>query len=69
LNNLLAVVGITIVAIFLASPFLLQTQYAYENDAYGQGDDVEELKDSDEATEEEGKAMEETEEEDDDDDD
>jgi hypothetical protein len=68
LNYLLTVVGITIVSVFLASPFFLQTQNAHEREVYGQGYDVEELKDSDEATEEEEKAMEEAEENDDNDD-
>ena len=68
MNYLLTVVGITIVWFLVASPFFLQSQNAYENDAYGQGYDIEELKDSDEATEEEEKAMEEAEEEDDNDD-
>ena len=62
MKYLITVVGITIVSFLVASPFFLQTQNAYENDAYGQGYDVEELKDSDEATEEEEKAMEEGEE-------
>jgi hypothetical protein len=65
MNYLITVVGISIVSLPLASPFFLQPQNAYENDAYGQGYDVEELKDSNEATEEEEKAMEEAEEEDD----
>jgi hypothetical protein len=68
MNYLLTVVGITIVSVFLASPFFLQTQNAYDRGVYGQGYDVEELKDSDEATEEEEKAMEEAEENDDNDD-
>jgi hypothetical protein len=68
MNYLLTVVGIIIVSVFLASPFFLQTQNAYEREVYGQGYDVEELKDSDEATEEEEKAMEEAEENDDNDD-
>ena len=66
MKYLITVVGITIVSFLVASPFFLQTQNAYENDAYGQGYDVEELKDSDEATEEEEEAMEEAEEKDDD---
>ena len=66
MNNLITVVGITIVSFLLASPFFLQTQNAYEKDAYGQGYDVKELKDSDEATEDEEEAMEEAEENDDD---
>ena len=51
MNNLITVVGITIVSLLLASPFFLQTQNAYERDIYGQGYDVEEIVDSDEATE------------------
>ena len=66
MNYLLTVVGITIVWFLVASPFFLQSQNAYENDAYGQGYDIEELKDSDEATEEEEKAMEEAEDDNDD---
>ena len=62
MNNLITVVGITIVSLLLASPFFLQTQNAYETDSYGQGYDVEEIKDSHEATEEEEEAMEEAEE-------
>lgn len=61
------VVGITIVSLLLASPFFLQTQKAYEKDSYGQGFNIEELKDSDEATEEEEEAMEEAEDDEDDD--
>jgi hypothetical protein len=51
LKNLITVIGITIVSFLLASPFLLQTQNEYEKAVYGQGYDVKELKDSDEATE------------------
>jgi hypothetical protein len=63
LNHLLTVVvvGITIVSLLLASPSFLQTQNTYENDAYGQGYNIIEIKDSDEATEEEEEAMEEAE--------
>jgi hypothetical protein len=68
LNYLLTIVGITIVSVFLASPFFLQTQNAYEREISGQGYDVEELKDSDEATEEEEEAMEDAEENEDNDD-
>ena len=67
LNNLITVIGITIVSLLLASPFFLQTQNAYESDVYGQGYDVVEIADS-EATEQEEEAMEEAEEEKDDDD-
>jgi hypothetical protein len=66
LNNLITVIGITIVSFLLASPFFLQTQNTYEKAVYGQGYDVKELKDSDEATEEEEEAMEEAEDDDDD---
>jgi hypothetical protein len=66
MNYLITVVGITIVSFLVAIPFFLQSQNAYENYAYGQGYDVEELKDADEATEEEEKAMEEADDDDDD---
>ena len=65
MQYLLTVVGITIVSIFLQSPFLLQTQYAYEGEVYGQGYDVEEMVDSDEATGQEEETMEEPEEDED----
>jgi hypothetical protein len=68
MNNLITVVGITIVSLLLASPFFLQTQNAYERDIYGQGYDVELIVDSDEATEQEEEAMEEAEENEDNDD-
>jgi hypothetical protein len=67
LNNLIAVVGITLVSLVLATPFFFQTQNAYETDVDGQGYNVVEITDSKEATEEEEEAMEEAEEEDDDD--
>ena len=57
MNNLITVVGITIVSLLLASLFFLQTQNAYERDIYEQGYDVEEIVDSDEATEQEEEAM------------
>jgi hypothetical protein len=62
LNNLAIVVGIAVVSFLLVSSFFLQTQKAYEKDAYGQGYGVKELKDSHEDTEEEEEAMEEAEE-------
>jgi hypothetical protein len=65
LNYLAIVVGIAVVSSLLVSPFFSQTQNAYEKDAYGQGYDVKEIADSDEATEDEEEAMEEAEEEDD----
>ena len=68
MNNLAIVVEIAVISFLLVSPFFLQTQKAYEKDAYGQGYDVKELKDSHHATEEEEEAMEEAEEEEDDDD-
>jgi hypothetical protein len=67
LNNLAIVVGIAVVSFLLVSPYFLQTQKVYEKDAYGQGYDVKELKDSHHATEEEEEAIEEAEEDDDDD--
>ena len=63
MNNLI-IVGITIVSLLLASPFFLQIENIYKNEAYGQGYNVVELKDSKEATEEEEDAMEEAEEDD-----
>jgi hypothetical protein len=69
LNNLITVVGITIISLFLASHFFLPTQNADEWNIYGQGYDVEEIKDSQEATEEEEAAMEAAMEEAEDDDD
>jgi hypothetical protein len=66
LNYLITVVvAISIVSFLLASSSFLQTQNAYENDPYGQGYNIIEIKDSDEATEEEEEAMEEAEDEDD----
>ncbi len=67
MNNLITVVGITIVSLLFASPFFLQIQNMYEHEAYGQGYNIVEMKDSKEATEQEEEAMEEAEEEDDDD--
>lgn len=69
MNYLITVVGITIVSLLLANPFILQTQIVYEKDAYEQGYNVEEIKDSHQATEEEEEAMEDAEENDDSDDD
>lgn len=62
MNNLAIVVRIAVVSFLLVSSFFLQTQKAYEKDAYGQGYGVKELKDSYEDTEEEEEAMEEGEE-------
>ncbi|HJU59184.1 MAG TPA: hypothetical protein VJ583_05505 [Nitrososphaeraceae archaeon] len=66
MNYLINVVGIAILSLFLANPFFLQIQNEYEKDAYGQGYDVVEIVDSDEATEQEEEAMEEAEEEEED---
>jgi hypothetical protein len=63
----MTVIGIAIVSLLFVSPFFLQTQNMYEHEAYGQGDNIVEIKDSKEATEEEEEAMEEAEEDDDDD--
>jgi hypothetical protein len=64
MNNLITVVGISIVSLFLASLFFLQTDNIYKNEAYGQGYNIVEVKDSKEATEQEEEAMEEAEEDD-----
>ena len=64
MNSLITVVGITIVSLLLTSPFLLQTENIYKNEAYGQGYNIVEVKDSKEATEDEEEAMEEAEEDD-----
>jgi hypothetical protein len=53
MNTLITVVGITIVSLLLASHFFLQTENIYKNEAYGQGYNIVEVKDSKEATEEE----------------
>lgn len=66
MNSLITVVGISIVSLLLASLFFLQTQNAYEREIFGQGYNIVEIKDSDEATEEEKEAIEEAEEDDDD---
>ena len=65
MNNLAIVVRIAVLSFLLVSSFFLQTQKAYEKDAYVQWYGVKELKD----TEEEEETMEEAEEEYDDDDD
>ena len=66
MNFLIIVVGITIVSLLFASNFFLQTQNINEHEAYGQGYNIVEIKDSKEATEEEEEAMEEAEDDDDD---
>ena len=58
LITVVVVLAISIASLLLTSPSFLQTQNTYENDAYGQGYNIIELKDSDEATEEEEEAME-----------
>ena len=59
MNNLIIVVEITIVSLLLATPFFLQIENIYKNEAYGQGYNIVEVKDSKEATEDEEEAMEE----------
>ena len=59
LITVVVVLAISIASLLLASPSFLQTQNTYENDGYVQGYNIIELKDSDEATEEEEEAMEE----------
>ena len=68
MQDLITVVGIAIVSLFFASSFFLQIQNTYEMDVYGQGYDIEQIVDSDEATEQEEEAMEEAEEDEDNDD-
>ena len=65
MNNIITIVGITIVSLLLSSPFFLQIQNTYEKEVFGQGYNVVEIKDSEEATEEEEEAMEEAEDDDD----
>ncbi len=62
MNVFITVVGISIISLLLASSFFSQTQNSYEKDIFGQGYNVELSEDSDEATEQEEKAMEEAEE-------
>ena len=64
MNYLITLVGITLVSLLLASPFFLQIENIYKNEAYGQGYNIVEVKDSKEATEDEEEAMEEAEEDD-----
>ena len=64
MNYLITVVRITLVSLLLASPFFLQIENIYKNEAYGQGYNIVEVKDSKEATEDEEEAMEEAEEDD-----
>jgi hypothetical protein len=52
MNYLITVVGISIVSLLLASFFFSQTGNIYKNEAYGQGYNIAEVKDSKEATEE-----------------
>jgi|GEM_PF-1091209 len=68
MNYLITVVGISIVSLLLASLFFSQTENIYKNEAYGQGYNIVEVKDSKEATEEEEEAMEDAEENEDNDD-
>ena len=62
MNYLITVVRITLVSLLLASPLFLQIENIYKNEAYGQGYNIVEVKDSKEATEDEEEAMEEAEE-------
>ena len=64
MNYLITVVRITLVSLLLASPFFLQIENIYKNEAYGQGYNIVEVKDSKEATEDEEEAMEEAEDDD-----
>jgi hypothetical protein len=58
MNYLIIIVGISIVSLLLASHFFSQTENIYKNEAYGQGYNIVEVTDSEEATEEEEEAME-----------
>jgi hypothetical protein len=59
LDKLVSILVITIVSILLAGSFFSQTENIYKNEAFGQGYNIVEIKDSKEATEEEEEAMEE----------
>jgi hypothetical protein len=59
LNKLVSILGITIVSILLAGSFFSQTENIFKNEAFGQGYNIVEIKDSKEATEEEEEAMDE----------
>ena len=57
MNNLITIVVISIVSLLLANHVFLQTQKVDKKDAYGQGYNIVEIKDSKESTEEEEEAM------------
>ncbi|HJT83981.1 MAG TPA: hypothetical protein VJ697_05820 [Nitrososphaeraceae archaeon] len=59
MDKLVSILVITIVSILLADSFFSQTENIYKNEAFGQGYNIVEIKDSKEATEEEEEAMEE----------
>ena len=66
MNKLLSVIRITIVSILLAGSFFIATENIYKNEAYGQGYNIIEIRDSEEIEDEE-RAMEEADKDDDDD--
>ena len=68
MNKLVSILGITIVSIVLAGSFFSQTENIFKNEAFGQGYNIVEIRDSEEIEDEE-KAMEEADDDDDDDDD
>lgn len=69
MNNIITVIGITILSLLLASSFFLQTQNVYERNDIDKDIVFKKQQISDEATEQEEEAMEEAEEDNDDDDD
>ena len=60
---MMALLGITIVTILLAGSFFFQTENIYKNQAYGEGYNIVEIRDSEEIEDEE-EAMEEADEDD-----
>ncbi|HJT85271.1 MAG TPA: hypothetical protein VJ697_12395 [Nitrososphaeraceae archaeon] len=66
MNKLLSVIRITIVSILLTGSFFIATENIYKNEAYGQGYNIIEIRDSKEIEDEE-RAMEEADKDDDDD--
>ena len=61
LNKMMAILGMTIVTLLLAGSFFCQTENISKNQAYGQGYNIVEIRDSEEIEDEE-EAMEEADE-------
>ena len=53
MKKLLSVIGITILSILLAGSFFIATENIYKNQAYGQGYNIVEIRDSEEIEDEE----------------